>query len=372
MTAKALDIYDPKTHTISCRGEWNLHNLPDLEAALNKIHWPSEGKVTFDGDDLQKMDSSGAWLLLEWEKTLEQRGLAIYFVNFPKHYQSLLALIKKSSSQKKPPKLAKKLTGLAALGEISIDQYNEFLTYLTFIGSLSLEFLRVMIRPFYFRWNELAALIYKTGYQALPIIALLAFMIGVSVSYQMGIQLLNYGANIYIVDLLGISMLREFGPLLTAIMVSGRTGSSFTAQLGLMKINQEIDALDTMGVTPAELLIIPRIIALLIVLPLLTMWANIFGVLGGMVMANSTLNITWYDFIHRFPMVVHLKALLTGLGKTPIFALIIASIGCFQGIQVERNADSIGQNTTRSVVLAIFFIIVADAAFSVLFSKLKL
>ena len=182
----------------------------------------------------------------------------------------------------------------------------------------------------------------------------------------------TYGASIYIVDFLGLAILREFGPLLTAIMVAGRTGSAYTAQLGLMKINQEIDALDTMGVTPAELLILPRILGLFIALPLLTMWANIFGVVGGMVMANNMLNITWYDFLHRFAEAIPLRSLIIGLGKAPIFALIISSIGCFQGMQVQGSAESVGRNTTRSVVLAIFFIIVVDAIFSIVFSKLKL
>jgi phospholipid/cholesterol/gamma-HCH transport system permease protein len=218
----------------------------------------------------------------------------------------------------------------------------------------------------------LATIIYRNGYQALPIIFLLSFMIGVILAYQMGLQLKNYGANIYIVDLLGLSILREFGPLITAIMVAGRTGSAFTAQLGIMKVNQEIDALNTMGVTPAELLILPRIAGLLITLPLLTIWSDISAVVGGMVMSNNILNITWYDFLQRFPIVIPLKTLIIGLGKAPVFALIIASIGCFQGVRVKGSADSVGLNTTRSVVLSIFFIIVADAIFSVVFNKLKL
>jgi len=214
--------------------------------------------------------------------------------------------------------------------------------------------------------------VYKTGYQALPIIALLSFMIGVVITYQMGVQLKSYGANIFIVDLLGLSVLREFGPLLTAIMVAGRTGSAFTAELGTMKVNREIDVLNTMGVTPAELLLLPRIIGLVIALPLLTMWADIFGVLGGMVMSKDMLGIHWQDFLLRFEQQIPVRALLIGLGKAPVFALIIASIGCFEGMQVKGSADSVGKQTTRSVVWAIFFIIVADAIFSVLFSKLKL
>jgi phospholipid/cholesterol/gamma-HCH transport system permease protein len=155
-------------------------------------------------------------------------------------------------------------------------------------------------------------------------------------------------------------------------MVAGRTGSAFTAQLGMMKINQEIDALNTMGVTPSELLLLPRLLGLFISLPLLTMWSDVFGAVGGMFMANNMLGITPYDFLHRFGHVIPLRALLIGLGKAPVFALIIASIGCFQGMQVAGDADSVGRNTTRSVVLAIFFIIVVDAVFSVIFSWLKL
>ena len=172
--------------------------------------------------------------------------------------------------------------------------------------------------------------------------------------------------------MLGLSVLREFGPLLTAIMVAGRTGSAFTAQLGIMKINQEIDALNTMSVTPAELLLLPRLIGLVIVLPLLTIWADIFGVLGGMLMANNMLGVTWHEFLQRFQHAIPVRALIIGLGKAPVFALLIGSIGCFQGMQVQGSAESVGKRTTKSVVLAIFFIIVADAIFSIIFSKFKL
>jgi phospholipid/cholesterol/gamma-HCH transport system permease protein len=155
-------------------------------------------------------------------------------------------------------------------------------------------------------------------------------------------------------------------------MVAARSGSAFTAQLGTMKINQEIDALNTMGVTPAELLLLPRIFALLITLPLLTIWANVFGILGGMLATMNFLHMSWAEFLNRFQREVPLRVLLIGLGKTPIFALIIASIGCFQGMQVEKNADSVGKLTTRSVVLSIFFIVIVDAIFSLLFARFNL
>lgn len=373
MTADNAVHFNKESNTLFCNGNWDAVHLPQLKALFSKINWPKSGEVIFDGQDLKKMDSAGAWLLLVWRLRLEARGLSLKLVNFSHRHLKLLAIIEKNIEKEQAPlHKPEQLSSLPRLGKDALKKWHELLSFFDFVGYLALEVLRVLRRPVHLRIAELGGVIYRAGWQALPIIALLSFMIGVVLAYQMGLQLKNYGANIYIVDLVGIATLREFAPLITAIMVAGRTGSAYTAQLGMMKINQEIDALDTMGVTPAEVLVLPRIIGLFIALPLLTMWANIFGVFGGMIMANNMLNITWYDFLHRFPQAVQLKTLIIGLGKAPVFALIIASIGCFQGVKVERNAESVGTNTTRSVVLAIFFIIVADALFSVIFSKVKL
>lgn len=374
MTIQGSIEYDAEQRLLICRGHWNLEHLPQLQIALTKVPWPTAGTIQWDGQHIDSMDSAGAWLLSHWQKKLAQRDVHIHLQSFPARSEKLISLIHKEVEieEEKPLPTIKIPGWLTKVGMQTWEQLKEFNDYLAFIGQLTAEFIRVIRKPMHLRWNALASVIYRNGYQALPIIFLLSFMIGVVITYQMGLQLKNYGANIYIVDLLGLSILREFGPLITAIMVAGRTGSAFTAQLGTMKINQEIDALDTMGVTPAELLLLPRIAGLFIALPLLTVWSDVFGVFGGMVMSNSMLNITWYDFLHRFPNVIHLKTFFIGVGKTPIFALIIASIGCFQGIKVGGSADSVGINTTRSVVLSIFFIIVADALFSVIFSKLKL
>jgi len=374
MTQQGTTAYDPEKRLLTCRGSWDLQDLPQLSSHLYQITLPTptSGTLTVDGEHIEKMDSAGAWLLLHWQKQVEEKGITVQFVHFPKEPARLLSLIDKEIQEEIPLPETKKPDWLTTVGMRALRGWNEFCLYLTFIGKLTFEALRVVRQPKHIRWNSIAAVIYRNGYQALPIIFLLSFMIGVVITYQMGLQLKNYGANIYIVDLLGLSILREFGPLITAIMVAGRTGSAFTAQLGIMKINQEIDALDTLGVTSAELLLLPRIAGLFIVLPLLTVWSDIFGVVGGMVMSNTMLNITWYDFLHRFPTVIPLRTFIIGIGKAPIFALIISSIGCFEGTKVEGSADSVGINTTRSVVLSIFFIIVADAIFSVIFSKLKL
>lgn len=373
MTTAASVVFDTQTQQLNCSGDWDLAHFSDLKTQLEKMHWPDSGEITFNGADIKQMDSAGAWLINHWNRQLTGKKLTVNLVNFNDEHKKLLEIIEKEIEQKSEQLPERKEpTWLERVGRDTIQQLCGFRDYLSFIGLLSIEALRLAPTPAHWRVSALVNVIYRNGYLALPIIALLSFMIGVVLTYQMGLQLRNYGANIYIVDLLGLAVLREFGPLLTAIMVAGRTGSAYTAQLGIMKINQEIDALDTMGVTPAELLLLPRVIGLIIALPLLAMWANVFGVLGGMVMANNMLNITWYDFLQRFPHVIALKTLLIGLGKTPVFAFIIATTGCYQGMKVEGSADSVGRNTTRSVVLAIFFIIVADAAFSVILSKLKL
>lgn len=373
MTITATLSYDSNTRTLVCQGKWNLETLPQLQALLKDVSWPHDGECKIDGSQIDTMDSAGAWLLTEWVQQLNKQGVQTKLVQFSEDQQVLLSLVKVNVEQIPLTVPVIPSEGwLPSIGRTTTIQLFGLIDYLAFLGKLTIEYLRISLNPKHYRWSAFVTTIYRTGFQALPIIALLSFMIGVVITYQMGLQLKNYGANIFIVDLLGLAILREFGPLLTAIMVAGRTGSAFTAQLGMMKLNQEIDALDTMGVTPAELLLLPRIIGLLISLPLLTIWADIWGVFGGMIMANNMLSITWYDFLHRFPNVIPLRALLIGLGKSPIFALVIATIGCYQGMQVEGNADSIGKNTTRSVVLSIFFIIVVDAISSIILSKLKL
>lgn len=248
----------------------------------------------------------------------------------------------------------------------------EFYRFLEFIGELSLTFIRLLKNPKDIPFRSTISVIETAGVYALPIIGLLSFLIGITLTYQMGLQLKNYGANIFIVDLLGLSILREFAPLMTAIIVAGRSGSAFTAQLGTMKIREEIDALRTMGVNPSEILILPKLIGLLVVMPLLTIWSIIFAMLGGMIVSQTMLHVGYFDFLHRFYEAIPVRYFYTGMIKTPVFAVLISSIGAFRGLQVTSSGDSVGTQTTKSVVQSIFFIIVFDAIFSILFSWLKL
>lgn len=261
---------------------------------------------------------------------------------------------------------------LVRLGMTTIQTLLAFLTFLEFVGETTFTFFRVLRQPKYIPFRSILSVIENAGVYALPIIGLLSFLIGMTLTYQMGLQLKNYGANIFIVDLLGLSILREFAPLMTAIIVAGRSGSAFTAQLGTMKIREEIDALRTMGVKPSEILVLPKLMGLVLVLPLLTLWSIGFGLFGGMVISKTMLHVSYGDFIQRFYQAVPVRYFYTGMIKTPLFGLLISCIGAFRGFQVTSSGESVGVETTKSVVQSIFFIIVADAFFSILFSWLKL
>lgn len=210
------------------------------------------------------------------------------------------------------------------------------------------------------------------GIDALPIVGITAFLLGVVVAYQGADQLRHYGANVFVVELVGYAMLREFAPLIVAILIAGRSGSAYAAQLGTMVVGEEIDALRTLGIDPLWRLVCPKLLALVIAMPLLTLFADIAGVFGGMVMARTQLGIGYAEFIDRFGRVLQGSALLLGLGKSLVFAVIIVLVGCFQGLRTAGGADSVGRQTTASVVQGIFLVIVADALFSVAFNLLGL
>lgn len=358
--------YNADINQISCQGEWTLYHLTDLILQIKSLIISVNTHILINTSKIIHMDSSGAWQLHQLITSLQEKNVLVKLQGLPEQHRKLLNNINTQVKYFSKTAPLHCVNWLARLGQRTTHQLLQLHSFLNFIGELTLNAFHNYKR---LRWRSLFSVIETMGYQALPIIALLSFMIGVVLAYQMGVQLKSYGANIYVVDLIGLAVLREFAPLLTAIMIAGRTGSAFTAELGTMKLNEEIDALKTMGITPGEFLILPRIFGLIIALPLLTVWADIFGVLGGMVMAKNMLNISWQDFINRFETVIPVKSLIIGISKAPVFALLIASIGCFQGMQVANSADSVGKQTTKSVVQAIFFIIVADALFSIIFNK---
>ncbi|WP_241464053.1 MlaE family ABC transporter permease [Rhodoferax saidenbachensis] len=243
---------------------------------------------------------------------------------------------------------------------------------LSFVGETALALLGWFTHPARIRWRPILFNLRTAGLDAMPIVGLLSFLLGIVVAYQGAGQLRQYGANIYVTDLVGLSMLREFAPLMSAIIIAGRSGSAYAAQIGTMQVTQEVDAMRTLGIAPLDMLVLPKLIALVIALPLLTVFADVLGVLGGMLMARAQLGVSFHEFLARFPHAVSTTSYLVGIGKAPVFAVIISVIGCFQGFRTRGGADSVGRQTTRAVVQSIFLVILADALFSIAFSVLDL
>jgi phospholipid/cholesterol/gamma-HCH transport system permease protein len=317
------------------------------------------------------MDTSGAWLLHRTVRALEARGRAVRVQGLRPEFDALLRLVAarapaQGGQEPAPP------GALARIGRQTWDSLRGARGLLAFLGEAAVALLRALAQPRRIRWRTILFNVQTAGFEALPITGTLSFLLGIVIAYQGAEQLRRFGANIYIADLVGLSMLRELSPLVTAIIVAGRSGSAYTAQIGTMKVTEEIDALRTVGVSPLDQLVLPKAIALIIALPLLTVYTDVTGVIGGMIMAKAQLGVSFAAFIDRLGEAVSLTSFLIGVGKAPVFAAIIALVGCYQGFQVNSSAESVGQQTTVSVVQSIFLVILSDALFSIAFSWLDL
>lgn len=359
----------PEDNRVICSGDWTAMGIAQLSETFCALVPKGKNKLTLDGSGIGTMDSAGAFQLQQCIEALNEQVVSIELKGFSEAQLEILSLVGKELGKLKLPTVQKlKENLLYFIGESTVSKLKEVGYFLNFIGELSQNLFSIIKGPRNIQWTSLLVQIEETGYQALPIVALLSFLVGIVLAYQMGVELKAYGANIYIVNVTGLAILREFGALITAIIVAGRTGSAFTAQIGSMKVHEEIDALLTMGLSPVNRLVIPKVLGLLIAMPLLVVWADFFGLLGSMVMSNLSLDIGYVDFIQRLEEVIDLRDYLLGISKAPTFALIIAIVGCFQGLRVKMTADSVGKQTTVSVVQSIFLIIIADAIYSVLFS----
>ena len=356
-----------KDSCATCTGNWSIAGIRALAEQPLDANLPA-AVTEINASDITRMDSAGAWMLSKYIAILRRNGHEVSITGLHHEHKALLKLVTAQHPRMASvPERRKRRDFIYKLGENTVELFQEFINLSGFLGEFCLAFLSILGKPSKLQWRSFLINIEQSGYNALPIVGLLTFLIGDVVAYQMGIQLKYYGANIFIVNAAGTSVLREFAPLTTAIILAGRTSAAFTAQIGTMKVNEEIDALRIMGISPIERLVVPKVMGLIIAVPLLTMWANVFGVLGSMITAHMTLDINFYDFLARFDNVITLESFVFGLVKAPVFALIVALIGCFQGFQVEGSAESVGHRTTVSVVQAIFLIIVVDAIFSIMY-----
>ena len=323
--------------------------------------------LTIDLSEVRNMDTVGAWLVY---RTVRDRNAKV--VGASEGAKSLLEQVAEADRPVKvhPEESAGFLRILRELGEWVAEAGVTLVGLLGFFGATLIGFANLIRRPKRFRMNAVIQRFDVVGVRALGIIGLMSFLIGIVIAQQGSVQLEQFGAEIYTINLIGRITVRELGTLMTAIMVAGRSGSAFAAQLGTMKITEEIDAMRTIGVSPIEALVIPRLIATLIMMPLLAFWAIIMSLLGGGIFVWLDIGIPPITYIQRLQEVIPLHDLWIGLIKAPVFGFIIALAGCFQGMLVESNSEEVGQRTTTAVVQSIFLVIVLDAVFAVFFSNI--
>ncbi|MDE2173697.1 MAG: ABC transporter permease [Betaproteobacteria bacterium] len=356
----------PERRVCRLQGAWNAQGL----AREPNTHLPAGTRhVTLDAS-ATTLDTPGALLLVRSMAQWQSAGATVDVSGLSPPQQQLLDLVRQRALALPPA--ARRLGLLGDIGRDTLIALDELRALLAFVGELVWRGAPLLLQPWRVRWREVIHEIDAAGLRAIGIIGLLSFLIGMVMAYQAGATLATYGANILIVNLVSIITLRELGPLLTAILVAGRTGSSYTAQIGTMRITEEVDALRALGLSPFEMLVLPKVIALVITLPLLALFADVMGLAGGGVVAAVGYGVPLSEYVARIPQVVGLKTLVLGLVKAPVFAVVIALVGCMQGLRVAGSAAAVGRATTVSVVQAIFLVIVIDASFSVLYNLLHL
>ena len=356
-------------------GDWRLSRLAELSLALRapEMTVPNGGAlVCIDGGDLTSIDTAGA--LLIWRHVVAGgcHADAVKLERFDPSHLRVLEAVRRRLADTLEVQGPRPLRALATLGAGAIVVAQRMRSHLAFFGIAAAALLHLMMNPRALRIKELFAQLRQVGVMAMPVVSLVMFLIGVVVAYLLGLQAEQYGANIFVVDGVSLGMVREFSPMLVATIVAGRSGAAFTAQLGTMKLTEEIDAVRTLGLSAEQVLLLPRVLALVIMLPLLVFVGDLLGLAGAAAVCDLMLDIPPVAFLDRLHASLSARHYLIGIGKAPVFALFIAIIGCSMGLTVSRDTRSIGINTTSTVVQSIVAVILLDALFAVVFQRLDL
>ncbi len=358
--------------TISLKDDWTFSNTKKLDEALRTVEGAHAKQVTFQCGGLQNIDLAGAWVLFRRSQEFESEGRATQFLGFKAaHFKFLhnITDIRDSAVEAqstdptesiKPGRIGQVLETVGRTAAAGIED----------VGHIAHAVLSGVSHPSRLAFDETIRQIEHTGARAVPIVTLVAFLMGVVFAYQGANQLAEFGAEFLVADLVTVSMLREMGPLLAAIMAAGRSGSAFAASLGVMKLNEEIDALRVMGLNPNHVLIAPRVVGLLISLPFLAVIAMLAGMAGGMTLSVLALDMSAVQYIERTTDSAEIQDFLVGLVKAPVFAVLIASVGTLRGTQVSGSAAELGRLTTTAVVQSVFLVVLADAVFTVVFTSM--
>jgi phospholipid/cholesterol/gamma-HCH transport system permease protein len=364
---------------IDLTGEWRALQMTQIDADLAGVDLTNVRHVAIDTHGLKALDLSGAWRLREFVNQARQSGVDVQFRGPAPDQLRLVETTMKGEAPLPPCREEEEYgiaplteAGLVEIGLYSVREWRDAVTALAFLGRIFTTIGRAITSVKRLRPISITRHVYDTGITAMPITALIAFMISVIIAYLGAEELRRFGAEIFVVDLVTIGVLREMGVLLTSIIVAGRSGSAFAAEIGSMKLNEEVDALTAVGVDPIEALVLPRLLGLMIALPLLTIVADIIGLMGGAVLCRYLLDIPITQYLTRVNEAIAPTTFWVGLMKAPVFAMLIGMAGAYRGMQVRDSSRELGRLTTVAVVQAIFLVILADALFAVLFLELKI
>ena len=335
-----------------------------IEEAFKET-WPSALIVDLAG--LHYIDSAGALSLVQLENRALRQSVPLTFQNMSKETRGMMDLIDRKSLVT-PPLRSEETANrfFERVGDSTVYFYHDLIAVLTFLGELLRAMIYSALHPRSIRWGDVVFYMKKAGAEALPIVGLISLLIGLIMAFMSSLQLKQFGANLFVASLVGIAIVKELGPIMTAIIVAGRSGSAFAAEIGTMMVNEEVDALVTMGYDPARFLAIPKIMAAIMVVPLLTLYAMLFGIMGGLLVGVIGLDLSFNTYIQQTMKHITMFDVLSSLVKSAVFAFLIAGIGCQRGFQVFGGAEAVGESTTSAVVSAIFLIVVADSAFAII------
>ena len=355
-------------------GTVSLENVEIVrEEVLARLTAEEPGSiVAFDLSRVEAPDSAAAGMLLHLKRTLRERGAEAEFAALDSNTGNLFSLLDPEKALRITEGDETRAPFVQRLGETTLELSFDFSRLVQFIGRVTISIVRDLSHPWRIRWSEVGKLIGRTGSDALPIVALMSMLVGLVTAFSSAIQLRQFGADIFIANLVGLGMTREMGPLMAAILLTGRSGSAFAAEIGTMKISEEIDALTVMRIPPMEYLVMPRIIAVMIALPLLTIFADLFGIFGGILVAVAGLDLSPVAFLQQLHKAIDSWDVFSGVIKAFFFGILVAGVGCFRGMETRGGALDVGRSTTSSVVSGIFLIVLADSVFVIIFHYLGL
>ncbi|MEJ2683605.1 MAG: MlaE family lipid ABC transporter permease subunit [Candidatus Sulfobium sp.] len=359
--------------TFSVEGRIALDNIGVVMQAIKGLMdemLPS--KLTVDLSGLEYLDSAGALVLVEVENRARSASIPFRFANLSQETEGIMALLDRDAISMKPLVAGRGASGfIEEVGDVALGLSRDFVTFMTFLGELLIAVVYCVRHPRSLRWEDVFFYMKRAGVDGLPIVGLINLLLGFVIGIMASEQLSQYEFNVFLGSLVAIAMVKEFGPIMTAILVAGRSGSAFAAEIGTMKVNEEVDALVTMGFDPVRFLAVPKVLAMIIIVPVLTLYADFLGILGGLIVGVADLGLAPYTYFHEIPGSITIFDVLTSLVKTAVFALIISGIGCQKGFQARGGAEAVGKITTSAAVSAIFLIIIVDAAFAMVLKYLS-